>query len=90
MGLPPICISLRPVLHHHGPVDRTRDAPSYRGYEMVVMEWIYGKSAADLSGMLPENFIANVQDAVDRLHDIKYVFGGLRRQNIIVTVTGSS
>jgi hypothetical protein len=75
-----------PEIYYFG---RVSQAPSYRGYQMVVMEWIEGKSAVDLAvkQKLPATSIDQVREAVKCLHDSQFVFGDLRCQNIMVCLT---
>jgi serine/threonine protein kinase len=73
-----------------GPVGQYEGSPSYGKYQMVVMEWINGESAAVLKKQdkLPPTFIRDVREAVKRLHASNYVFGDLRHQNIMVCQDG--
>ncbi|KAK0207037.1 hypothetical protein DFS33DRAFT_638382 [Desarmillaria ectypa] len=78
---------LAPKLLYHGPLDSSTDAPSYGSLRMVVMEEVEGTNAfVQYQGRkAPESFVTSVREAVCRLHDHGFVFGDLRRQNIMVT-----
>jgi hypothetical protein len=78
-----------PQVMYCGPVDESPGAPSYCGYQMVVMEWIDGTLAAHVvTGELPGDFVAQVREAMTSLHSIDHVFGDLRRQNIMINRNG--
>jgi hypothetical protein len=79
-----------PDVLYYGPVGQHKGSPSYSKYQMVVMEWIKGESAAVLKkvGKLPPTFTRDVQEAVKCLHVANYVFGDLLHQNIMVCHDG--
>jgi hypothetical protein len=60
-----------------GPVGQYEGSPSYGKYQMVVMEWINGESAAVLLAQkkLSPTFTSDVREAVNLLHTSNYVFG---------------
>jgi RIO-like serine/threonine protein kinase len=51
---------------------------------MIVMEYIDGKTAAQLQNNLPKDFAARLSEIVSVLHTGGYVFGDLRLPNIMV------
>jgi serine/threonine protein kinase len=79
-----------PHVFYFGRVGQHDDSPSYGKYQMVIMEWINGESAADLKTQdkLSATFTTDVREAVDFLHASNYVFGDLRHQNIMVRHDG--
>ena len=50
---------------------------------MVVMEYIDGKTMDDLSFPLPDDGREQIKDAIQKLRDAKFVFGDLRRPNVM-------
>ncbi|KAK0462415.1 uncharacterized protein EV420DRAFT_1628054 [Desarmillaria tabescens] len=78
---------LAPKLLYHGPLDSSAGAPSYGSLRMVVMEEVEGTNAfVRYQGRkAPESFVASIREAVHKLHEHGFVFGDLRRQNIMVT-----
>lgn len=82
--------SLAPKLLYHGPLDSSTGAPSYGGLRMVVTEEVEGINAFDLyrDQEAPKPFLDSVREAVKVLHEHGFVFGDLRRQNIMVTPNG--
>lgn len=75
---------MAPELLYCGSVDHSPDAPSYQPLKMIVMEYIDGKTAAQLQNNLPEDFAAQLSEIVSVLHTGGYVFGDLRLPNIMV------
>ncbi|KAJ7257355.1 hypothetical protein C8J57DRAFT_1436958 [Mycena rebaudengoi] len=75
---------LAPQLLYCGPVDHSEGAPSYQLLKMIVMEYIDGKTVAQLQGKLPEDFPKQLTDIVSLLHNGGYVFGDLRWPNVMV------
>ncbi|KAJ6494397.1 hypothetical protein C8R45DRAFT_824657 [Mycena sanguinolenta] len=75
---------LAPQLLYCGPVDHSNGAPSYRLLKMIVMQYIDGKTVAQLQGNVPENFPEQLTSLVSLLHDGGYVFGDLRWPNVMV------
>jgi serine/threonine protein kinase len=75
---------MAPELLYCGSVDHSPDAPSYQSLKMIVMEYIDGKTAAQLQNNLPEDFAAQLSQIVSVLHTGGYVFGDLRLPNIMV------
>ncbi|KAJ6567373.1 hypothetical protein DFH09DRAFT_1156775 [Mycena vulgaris] len=73
-----------PELLYCGPVDHSDSAPSYQLLKMIVMEYIDGKTAAQLQDKLPEDFAQQLTKIVSVLHDDGYVFGDLRWPNLMV------
>ncbi|KAJ7452021.1 hypothetical protein FB451DRAFT_1374222 [Mycena latifolia] len=65
-------------------VDHSKGAPSYQLLKMIVMEYIDGKTVAQLQGKLPEDFSKQLTDIVSFLHNGGYVFGDLRWPNVMV------
>ncbi|KAK0464293.1 uncharacterized protein EV420DRAFT_1302561 [Desarmillaria tabescens] len=78
---------LAPKLLYHGPIDSSADAPSYGSLCMVVMEGVEGTNAfVRYQGRkAPESFVTSVREAILKLHEHDFVFGDLRRQNIMLT-----
>ncbi len=83
-------VDLAPKLLYHGPLDSSTDAPSHGSLRMVVMEEVEGTNAFVLyqDREAPDLFLASVREAVRELHTYGFVFGDLRRQNIMVTPDG--
>ncbi|KAJ7120950.1 hypothetical protein C8R44DRAFT_787049 [Mycena epipterygia] len=75
---------LAPEMLYCGPVDRSNGAPSYQRLKMVVMEYVDGKTVAQLKGKLPEDFAQQLTEIVSVLHNNGYVFGDLRWPNVMV------
>ncbi|KAK0443808.1 hypothetical protein EV421DRAFT_1735533 [Armillaria borealis] len=77
---------LAPKLLYHGPLDSSTDAPSYGSLRMVVMEEAEGTNAFVLyqDREALDLFLTSVRE----LHAYGFVFGDLRRQNIMVSPGG--
>ncbi|KAJ6468738.1 hypothetical protein C8R45DRAFT_1017459 [Mycena sanguinolenta] len=75
---------LAPQLLYCGPVVHSDDAPSYQLLKMIVMEYIDGRTVAQLEGKLPDDFAEQVTKIVSILHNDGYVFGDLRWPNVMV------
>jgi hypothetical protein len=58
-----------PEVKYQGPIEQSPGAPSYGGYEMVVMDWIDGTSAEEME-QLPADFVPQVREALHSLHEI--------------------
>ncbi|KAJ7054482.1 hypothetical protein C8F01DRAFT_1324025 [Mycena amicta] len=76
---------LAPDLFYCGPVDYSNGAPSYHLLKMIVMEYIDGKTVAQLHGKPPEDFQKQLTAMVSLMHNDEYVFGDLRWPNITCT-----
>lgn len=76
-----------PQLLYHGPINGTPDMPSYGKLRMVVMEHVEGLTfeAASKQRELRPRFEADLRRAFEHLHTAGYVFGDLRKPNVIVT-----
>lgn len=74
---------LAPSLLYSGP-DAGQTHGNIGGLEMIVMEFIVGVTASDVYNYLPGPIFAQVQEAVEALHEEGYVFGDLRLGNIMV------
>ncbi|SJL13008.1 uncharacterized protein ARMOST_16444 [Armillaria ostoyae] len=81
---------LAPKLLYHGPLGSSTDVPSYGSLRMVVMEEAEGTNAFVLyqDREVLDLFLASVREAVRELHAYGFVFGDLRRQNIMVSPGG--
>ncbi|KAK0232247.1 hypothetical protein EDD85DRAFT_970583 [Armillaria nabsnona] len=79
-------VDLAPKLLYRGPLDSSTDAPSYGSLRMVVMEEAEGTNAFVLyqDREAPDLFLTSVREAVHKLHAYGFVFGDLRRQDIMV------
>ncbi|CAK5281684.1 unnamed protein product [Mycena citricolor] len=76
---------LAPQLLYCGPVDPSQDAPSYQPLKMIVMEYIDGKTVAQLQGRVPpEDCQQQLTHMLSLLHNDGYVFGDLRWPNVMV------
>ena len=50
---------------------------------MVVMEYIDGETMVDPSSALPKDAREQIKNAIQKLHDAKFVFGDLRSPNVM-------
>ncbi|KAJ7250602.1 hypothetical protein C8J57DRAFT_1521013 [Mycena rebaudengoi] len=75
---------IAPELLYCGSVDLSDDAPSYEPLKMIVMEYLDGKTAAQLEDNLPKDFAAQLTEIVSVLYNGGFVFGDLRRPSIMV------
>ncbi|KAJ7938610.1 hypothetical protein B0H13DRAFT_1587535, partial [Mycena leptocephala] len=76
--------SMAPELLYCGRVDYSDGAPWYQPFQMIVMEYIDGKTVAQLHDKLPEDFAGQLTTIISVLHNGGYVFGDLRWPNIMV------
>ncbi|KAJ7096756.1 hypothetical protein B0H15DRAFT_56971 [Mycena belliarum] len=84
---------MAPKLLYCGPVSDHLDAgPAYQALQMIVMDYIDGKTGAQLQLLdprrLPADFARQLTEIVDVLHGGGYVFGDLRWPNIMVAEDG--
>lgn len=75
---------MAPALYYHGKVGVQDGDPSYSGFKMVITEYIERSAAYD-DGALSDLIIDRTKCALQKLHDNGYVYGNLRRANILVT-----
>ncbi|KAJ7572474.1 hypothetical protein C8J56DRAFT_975816 [Mycena floridula] len=77
---------MAPALLYCGSVDHRDGAPSYRPLQMIVMDYIQGKTVAQLKDhdQLPDDFPKQLQDIIEVLHRADYVFGDLRLPNVMI------
>ncbi|KAJ6463197.1 hypothetical protein C8R47DRAFT_1180344 [Mycena vitilis] len=75
---------MAPELLYCGSVDHSDDGPSYQPLKMIVMEYIDGKTVAQLQDKLPQDFAGQLTEIISVLHNGGYVFGDLRWPNIMV------
>ncbi|KAF5369674.1 hypothetical protein D9615_010238 [Tricholomella constricta] len=75
---------LAPELIYHGPIGGA--SVSYNGLMMVVMEYIQGKSLAGYfdSGPIPQDVLAAVKEGMSAIHAGGFVYGDLRRPNVVI------
>ncbi|KAG1810445.1 uncharacterized protein HD556DRAFT_54243 [Suillus plorans] len=76
-----------PKLLYYGKIDVGKGMPSYGGLRMVVMEYVDGTTACS-SLRLPPNFHQELEDAIEYCHGKGFVFGDLRKPNIMITKDG--
>jgi Protein kinase domain len=76
--------SLAPQLFYHGKIGVLEGDPSYGHLRMVVMEYIDGETL-DQVKRIPPTFMDQIRYALDVLHGKGYIFGDLRRSNIMIT-----
>jgi len=76
--------TLAPQLLYCGSVGIQHDDPTFRGLRMVVMEYVDGQTLHDVE-RVPPGAKGEVDRALKILHNKDYVFGDLRRQNVMVT-----
>lgn len=73
-----------PKLLYYGPINIASHMPSYGRLRMVVMEYVDGTTAYSAL-KLPENFHQDLTKAIDYCHTKGFVFGDLRKPNIMIT-----
>ncbi|KAG2052546.1 hypothetical protein BDR06DRAFT_515094 [Suillus hirtellus] len=76
-----------PKLLYYGKIDVVQGMPSYGGLRMVVMEYVDGTTACS-SLRLPRSFHQELEDAIKYCHGKGFVFGDLRKPNIMITKDG--
>ena len=85
-------IGFAPQLLYHGKinVDVDTDIPLYGDLRMVVMEYVQGLTFEEAlkQKTVFAKFKTDLGQALDQLHSAGYVFGDLRRPNVIVTPHG--
>ncbi|KAF8871697.1 hypothetical protein BD779DRAFT_1575442 [Infundibulicybe gibba] len=83
--------NLAPQLFYFGRVGVLDGDPLYKNLRMVVMEYVEGKTldtmhnARRVTPTLKNRILDQIQRALNVLHEQDYVFGDLRRANVIVT-----
>ena len=75
--------NMAPALYYYGKVGVQDDDPSYSGFKMVITEYIEPSVAYDQA--LSNSIVDRTKYALQILHDNGYVYGDLRRSNILVT-----
>lgn len=77
---------LAPKLLYHGMPSFEHDVPSYGKYQMVVMEYIEGRTFFIAKDTVDREDIKNqIREALELLHDNDLVFGDLRPPNVMIT-----
>ncbi|KAG1848834.1 hypothetical protein C8R48DRAFT_641478 [Suillus tomentosus] len=76
-----------PKLLYYGKIDVWKGMPSYGGLRMVVMEYVDGTTACS-SQRLPPSFHQEVKDVMKYCHGKGFVFGDLRKPNIMIRKDG--
>ncbi|KAG2082262.1 hypothetical protein BD769DRAFT_1633430 [Suillus cothurnatus] len=76
-----------PKLLYYGKIDVMEGMPSYGGLRMVVMEYVDGMTAYS-SPQLPPSFHQELTKAIEYCHGKGFVFGDLRKPNIMITKDG--
>lgn len=76
--------NLAPQLFYYGRVGVLEGDPSYGHLRMVVMEYIDGETL-DKAKRIPPATRYRIRHALDVLHNRGYVFGDLRKPNIMIT-----
>ncbi|KAF7336569.1 hypothetical protein MSAN_02289100 [Mycena sanguinolenta] len=77
---------MAPQLLYCGPIDPSPGAPSYGGLKMIVMEYLEGKTVAQVEQHnLPGDFAVQLKKIIGVLHAGGFVFGDLRPPNIMVS-----
>jgi serine/threonine protein kinase len=76
--------NLAPQLFYHGKVGVLEGDPSYGHLQMVVMEYIDGKTL-DKAKRIPPTLTDRIRHALKVLHAQSYVFGDLRAPNVMIT-----
>jgi serine/threonine protein kinase len=79
--------SLAPQLIYYGKIGVLEGDPSYGHLRMVVMEYIEGETLDNVTQISPR-VIGEIRHALDLLHRQGYVFGDLRRPNVMITDNG--
>ena len=75
---------LAPVLYYCGKVSVRAQDPSYGRLKMVVVEFIQGTTLYNRQAF-PDSIVDQIKRALEVLHSNGYVFGNLRRPNIVIT-----
>ena len=78
-------VGLAPALYYCGKVSVRAEDPSYGRLKMVVVEFIQGSTLYNRQA-LPASIVDQIKRALAVLHSNGYVFGNLRRPNILITV----
>ncbi|PBK86627.1 hypothetical protein ARMGADRAFT_1066525 [Armillaria gallica] len=75
-------LQLAPALLYAGPIDGCGVS-----FQMIVMEYIQGQTLVEAhpDGLLPIGIKKAIKTGLDTLHSKDFVYGDLRRQNIMVT-----
>ncbi|KAG2103787.1 uncharacterized protein F5147DRAFT_638712 [Suillus discolor] len=73
-----------PKLLYYGPIDTMPHMPSYGKLRMVVMEYVDGTTASN-ARVLPRSFKQDLTKAIEYCHERGFVFGDLRKPNIMIT-----
>ncbi|KAG1834019.1 hypothetical protein DFJ58DRAFT_735930 [Suillus subalutaceus] len=76
-----------PKLLYYGKIDVVEGMPSYGGLRMVVMEYVDGPTAYS-SPQLPPSFHQELTNAIEYCHGKGFVFGDLRKPNVMITKDG--
>ena len=75
---------MAPALYYYGKAGVQDGDPSYSGFKMVITEYIERSAVYD-DQALPDSIIDRTKCVLQKLHDNGYVYGDLRRANILVT-----
>ena len=78
-------VGLAPALYYCGKVGVGAENPSYGHLKMVVTEFIQGSTLYNRQAF-PAAIVDQVKQALAVLHSCGYVYGNLRRSNILITV----
>ncbi|KAG0697260.1 hypothetical protein DFH29DRAFT_946970 [Suillus ampliporus] len=76
-----------PKLLYYGKIDVVKGIPSYGGLRMVVMEYVDGMTAHSAL-QLPPSFHQELMKVIEYCHDKGFVFGDLRKPNVMITKDG--
>ncbi|KAG9310575.1 hypothetical protein JVU11DRAFT_9130 [Chiua virens] len=79
-----------PEILYCGKIDVTDNMPSYGNLRMVVMKYVNGWTLEDAlkQNKVPTSFETDIRNAFKHLHDGGYVYGDLRRPNVMITSEG--
>jgi hypothetical protein len=78
-------VGLAPALYYCGKVGVRAEDPIYGHLKMVVVEFIQGSTLYNRQAF-PASIVDHIKRALAVLHSNGYVFGNLRRPNILITV----
>jgi serine/threonine protein kinase len=78
---------MAPDLLYYGPI--VQDGHSYGELKMVVMGYVPGETLAQRfeSKPIPRDVIQAIRDGITTIHDAGYVYGDLRRPNVMIAST---